>query len=101
MGTGLAEALKELQAVLVEEYSAAPSEALTARKEAAVSRLQALLSAGESPDANDEAVMQQLRGLLASNRFSLKWNGLRAQLGQLSRPKAAVDAPRPRLDLVH
>lgn len=100
MGQGLALALEELQALLKEEASAKPSEDLVSRKEAAVARLQAVLQSGESLDGDDGAAAQLL-SLLAANRFSLKWNGLRARLGELSRPKARLEAPRPRLDLVH
>jgi hypothetical protein len=103
-GPGLAEVLKDLQAVLTEEASAAPGEDLLGRKEAAVAKLETLLHSGVSLNGMDDAIALQLRDLLAANRLSLKWNGLRAQLGRLSQPKDATvsaQATRPRLDLVH
>jgi hypothetical protein len=100
MGQGLAAALKDLQALLKEEASAKPSEDLASRKEAAVERLRVVLQSGESLDG-DDGLAEQLMGLLAANRFSLKWNGLRARLGELSQPKTKAETPRPRLDLVH
>ena len=103
MEQGMAEALKALQVLLAEEVSAGPSEALAQRKEAAVASLEALFKSGVGLDSDDDALAGQLRELLAANRFSLKRNGLRAQLGRLLQPKAAAPAaePRPRLDLVH
>ena len=96
-------ALQGLEMVLQEEAKGNMDEALLARKDAAVGRVQALLAAGMHLEARElEAVAQSLQSLMAANRFGLKWNGLRAQLAQLGQPKAPAPATnRPRLDLVH
>jgi hypothetical protein len=95
-------ALQALEAVLQEEAHAGMTEALAARKDAAVATLQSLLAQGFVLGAGDaDAVGHSLQSLLAANRFSLKWSGLQAQLAQLGLPKPAASATRPRVDLVH
>jgi hypothetical protein len=102
-GQALLAALQSLEQVLQEEAKASMGDALAARKDAAITSLQALMAQGLELEAGDaDAVGARLQALLAANRYSLKWSGLRAQLAQLGLPKAPVQPPtRPRLDLVH
>jgi hypothetical protein len=51
----------------------------------------------------DVALVERLRSALDANRFSLRWSGLRAQLGRIGQvtAKAPAQPARPRIDLVH
>lgn len=102
-GKALAEALDRCEALLAAEKAGPLSEALLAEKEAAVTGLEGLL--GSLQDLNDaevEALAPRLTAVLAANRFSLKWNGLRAQLAKIGQPKAPAPAPsRNRVDITH
>lgn len=103
-GKALAEALDRCEALLSAERAGEISEAAVAQKEAAIAHVESLL--GSLPGMSEEDVellVPRLQALMASNRYSLKWNGMRAQLAQIGQPKPAAVAPpnRPRVDLVH
>jgi hypothetical protein len=96
-------ALASCEALLRQERNGV-DEALTAAKEAAVDRLAELMSGPQALDGADAALVERLRSVMVANRFSLRSNGLRAQLARLSQPPAKPKAPAqpapPRIDLV-
>jgi hypothetical protein len=99
----LNEAISACEALLEKERRDGADEALVLAKEAAVQRLADLIAEpGYVPEPSVE-LAERLKALMAGNRFSLKWSGLRAKLGQLGspvQPKAPSGADRPRVDLV-
>lgn len=96
-------ALAACESLLEQERLHGPNDALIAQKEAATAALSEALAQAPSLDGpGGEALVQRLQSVLAANRFSLKWSGLKVTLAQLGQPKPAAPATaRPRIDLVH
>lgn len=105
MASALEMALAGCEALLGQEQREGASEVLVAAKEAAVGQLAEALKGPGALDGADVQLVERLRSVLDANRYSLRWSGLRAELGRMGQVQANAKAPaqpaQSRIDLVH
>lgn len=103
MASALETALAACEDLLQREKSNGLDEALLTAKEAALASLAEALQAPGALDGADATLVGRLRSTMEANRYSLRWNSLRAELGRIGQvtAKAPAQTAQPRIDLVH